>query len=135
MEKILEFRGVPDYSNKPKMLHRVASLYVLALPLLATANVVPRTDPASQCEPDNLLCCDSVELAGSIHDQVSSARLWVWVLSPVWLAVRDFSRVFCSPITVVGIVVNPCTAQAVCCSNNSFGGALALACNPVDLSL
>ncbi|KAF5361411.1 hypothetical protein D9758_006236 [Tetrapyrgos nigripes] len=40
----------------------------------------------------------------------------------------------CSPITV-GVAGNSCTAQPVCCENNSFNGVVALGCTPININL
>ncbi|CAA7269621.1 unnamed protein product [Cyclocybe aegerita] len=43
--------------------------------------------------------------------------------------------VTCSPIDVIGIGGNSCSAQPVCCQNNSFNGIIAIGCTPVNLNL
>ncbi|KAF8806916.1 type 1 hydrophobin [Phlegmacium glaucopus] len=87
------------------MFASAASVFVLALPLLATATVLPRTDGDNQCNSGSLQCCDST------------------------------STVTCSPLTVVGVSGTSCNDQAVCCTNNSFNGVVALGCTPINLNL
>ncbi|TFK32947.1 hydrophobin, partial [Crucibulum laeve] len=41
--------------------------------------------------------------------------------------------VTCTPITVIGAGSNSCSAQTVCCTNNSFNGVVALGCSPISL--
>ena len=43
------------------MLARATSAFVLALPVLAAANVLPRTGGGSQCNTGSTYCCNSVE--------------------------------------------------------------------------
>ncbi|KAI3597611.1 hydrophobin [Moniliophthora roreri] len=41
----------------------------------------------------------------------------------------------CSPITIIGGGSNSCSANPVCCENNSFNGIVALGCVPVNINL
>ncbi|KAH9475718.1 Fruiting body protein SC3 [Psilocybe cubensis] len=86
--------------------------------------------PASQCNTGGLQCCNSTGTANS--DAISK------ILGLLGIVVQDVTAlvgVNCSPISVIGIGGNSCTAQPVCCTNNSFGGLVALGCSPVDLNL
>ncbi|KAF9552093.1 fungal hydrophobin, partial [Agrocybe pediades] len=86
--------------------------------------------PASQCTTGQLQCCNST---GAASDSAISALLGL--LGVVVQDVTALVGVNCSPISVIGIGGNSCTAQPVCCTNNSFHGLVALGCSPVDLSL
>ncbi|KAF9038662.1 fungal hydrophobin-domain-containing protein [Panaeolus papilionaceus] len=111
----------------------VKSAFVLALPLLAAASVLPRTDgsgPSNQCNTGSLQCCNSTQLATS-----SSIAGLLGLLGVVVGSVTGLVGVTCSPISVVGISGNSCSAQPVCCTNNSFNGLIALGCTPVNLNL
>ncbi|KDR79235.1 hypothetical protein GALMADRAFT_93133 [Galerina marginata CBS 339.88] len=106
----------------------------LALATLAAATVTPvrRTSapPASQCNTGDLQCCQTVQSASS----PSGAAL----LALVGVAVGSVTALVggtCSPISVVGIAGNSCSAQPVCCSNNSFNGLVAIGCTPVNINL
>ncbi|PPQ91617.1 hypothetical protein CVT25_012798 [Psilocybe cyanescens] len=102
----------------------------LALATLAAANPVRRNEPASQCDTGDIQCCNSVQAA----DSSSIAGL----LSLLGVVVQDVTAlvgVNCSPISVIGVGGNSCTAQPVCCTNNSFNGLIALGCTPINLNL
>ncbi|TEB19294.1 fungal hydrophobin [Coprinellus micaceus] len=91
---------------------------------------VARTDPpVSQCNTGPVQCCNSVQSA--------SAPALVSLLALLGIAVADQVRVgvTCSPISVIGLPGNACSAQPVCCTNNSFNGIVALGCVAVNINL
>ncbi|KAJ3714373.1 hydrophobin 2 [Lentinula raphanica] len=98
------------------------------LATLAVATPAPRTEPASSCSTGDLQCCNSVEAANS----ASAAA----ILSLLGIVVQDVTALVgltCSPITVIGVGSNGCSAQAVCCDDNSHGGLISIGCVPVSL--
>ncbi|TFK35353.1 fungal hydrophobin-domain-containing protein [Crucibulum laeve] len=109
----------------------------LALPILATATAVPRWEtpaptPASQCTTGDVQCCDSTQDSQNLSTSLDS------LLGLLGVVVGDLTAlvgVTCSPITAIGVGGTSCSSQAVCCSNNSFKGVVALGCTPVNLSL
>ncbi|KDR81102.1 hypothetical protein GALMADRAFT_60808 [Galerina marginata CBS 339.88] len=114
-------------------------LSALAFATLAAATVTPvrrggggggGAPPASQCNTGGLQCCNSVQAANSPSLATIFALLGIVVGS-----VTGQVGVTCSPITVIGAGGNSCSAQPVCCSNNSFNGAVALGCTPVNINL
>ncbi|KAJ3515708.1 hypothetical protein NLJ89_g1590 [Agrocybe chaxingu] len=110
---------------------RVSSAFVLALPLLAAASVLPRTDgPSNQCNTGSLQCCNSVQDASS-----KGLAGILGLLGVVVGSITGQVGVTCSPISVIGIGGNSCTAQPVCCTNNSFNGLIALGCTPININL
>ncbi|KAF5362901.1 hypothetical protein D9758_007101 [Tetrapyrgos nigripes] len=107
---------------------RLASLAVLVT--LAVATPVRRNEPASQCNTAPVQCCNSVQPANSAAASKELALLGI-VLQDVTALVG----LGCSPISVIGVGGDSCSASPVCCENNSFKGLVALGCVPVDLSL
>ncbi|TFK37336.1 hydrophobin [Crucibulum laeve] len=80
----------------------------------------------------DLQCCNSTQ---------DSQNLSSTVLGLCGLLGIDVSSltalvgVTCSPITAIGVGGNSCNSQAVCCSNNTFNGVVAIGCTPVNISL
>ncbi|KAF8897799.1 hydrophobin-251 [Infundibulicybe gibba] len=113
------------------MQFRASILSTVVLATLAVATPTRRTDtPASQCNTGDLQCCNSAQAA----DSSSIAGL----LSLLGIVVQDVTAlvgVNCSPISVIGISGNSCSAQPVCCTDNSFHGLVSLGCTPVNLNL
>ncbi|KAF8147571.1 fungal hydrophobin-domain-containing protein [Crassisporium funariophilum] len=91
----------------------------------------PTPPPASQCNTGGLQCCNSVQQSGG---SVVSALLGL-----LGLAVAPITALVgatCSPIDILGIGAGgQCTAQPVCCQNNSFNGVVAIGCTPITLGL
>ncbi|KJA22758.1 hypothetical protein HYPSUDRAFT_40550 [Hypholoma sublateritium FD-334 SS-4] len=118
------------------MLARTSSVLLLALPVLAAATAVPRNDPTSgpsnQCNTGSLQCCQSTQSASSPSTLLS---IIFGLLGVVVDGLTGQVGVTCSPITVVGVSGTSCTAQPVCCTNNSFNGLIALGCTPININL
>ncbi|THU91474.1 fungal hydrophobin [Dendrothele bispora CBS 962.96] len=107
----------------------LASLATLAT--LAVATPTRRGgEPASQCNTAPVQCCDSVQSADSPAASSLLALLGI-VVQDVTIPVG----ITCSPISVIGVGGDSCSANPVCCEDNSFKGVVALGCVPVDLSL
>ncbi|KAF8068727.1 hydrophobin-251 [Lyophyllum atratum] len=110
-----------------------SSLLVFAtLTTLAAATPTRRTEPApaSQCNTGSLQCCNTLQSATS--DPAAG------LLALLGIVVQDVTAqvgVTCSPISVLGVGGNSCTAQPVCCTGNTFHGVVTLGCSPVNLSL
>ncbi|KAF9061196.1 hydrophobin [Rhodocollybia butyracea] len=84
------------------------------------------TSPASECTTGPIQCCDSVESASS-----GSALALLALLGVVLNDVDVLVGLTCSGINVAG--GGTCSAQAVCCQDNSFGGLISIGCAPVTL--
>ncbi|KAF5361841.1 hypothetical protein D9756_002077 [Leucocoprinus leucothites] len=115
------------------MLAQVTAIFFV-LPFLAAATAVPRTDgdtmPASQCNTGPIQCCDSAQAATSPAVTTLAAALGVVVQG-----VTGLVGLTCSPIDIIGVGGNSCTAQPVCCTGNNFQGLIVLGCTPVNLNL
>ncbi|KAJ2931467.1 hypothetical protein H1R20_g5558, partial [Candolleomyces eurysporus] len=109
------------------------ALIALALATVAIAapsGGLPTPIPASQCNTGPIQCCDSLQTAG--------APAVAPILALLGVVVQDVNvpvGVTCSPISVIGVPGNSCSAQAVCCEKNGFNGVVAIGCTPVDLNL
>ncbi|KAF4618828.1 hypothetical protein D9613_010048 [Agrocybe pediades] len=116
------------------MFARVYSVFfflLFALPLLASATAVPRTDgPSNQCNTGTISCCNQVGSASSLGLGSLLGLLGV-VLDPITAIIG----LNCSPINVIGLGGNSCSAQPVCCTGNTFGGLINLGCSPINLNL
>ncbi|KDR79960.1 hypothetical protein GALMADRAFT_1171623 [Galerina marginata CBS 339.88] len=116
------------YSTNNNMQFNAISALVLAT--LAAATVATSAPPASQCNTGSVQCCQSVQSASS-----PTAAGLLGLLGIAVGSVTGLVGVTCSPITAIGVGGNSCSAQPVCCSNNSFNGVVALGCTPVNLNL
>ncbi|KAF9477851.1 hydrophobin [Pholiota conissans] len=85
----------------------------------------------NSCNTGSLQCCNSVT--------DSNAPGVAALLSLVGVAVGSITGqvgVTCSPISAIGVGAgSSCTAQPVCCENNSFNGVVAIGCSPINLNL
>ncbi|KAL1940954.1 hypothetical protein VTO73DRAFT_7590 [Trametes versicolor] len=105
-----------------------AQLFTLsALAILAVATPAPAAD--ASCSTGAIQCCDSVQKA----DSAAVAP----ILAGLGVVVQDVNALVgltCSPISVVGVGgSDACSANAVCCQDNSFGGLVSIGCAPVSL--
>ncbi|KAJ4466315.1 hydrophobin 2 [Lentinula aciculospora] len=98
-----------------------------ALATLAVATPAPRDEPASSCSTGPVQCCESVQSANSAAIAP--------ILASIGVVLQDLNVLVgltCSPITVIG-TSSSCSAQAVCCEDNSHGGLISIGCAPVTL--
>ncbi|KAF9442681.1 fungal hydrophobin, partial [Macrolepiota fuliginosa MF-IS2] len=82
------------------------------------------------CNTGTQLCCNSAQ---SASDPVTA--LLTGLLGLNLGSVTGLIGLTCSPLSVAGVGGNSCTAQPVCCSNNSFNGLIALGCSPININL
>ncbi|KAF8649124.1 hypothetical protein AX16_006005 [Volvariella volvacea WC 439] len=95
-----------------------------------TVTATPSPTPGGQCNTGEITCCNQVQSAGT--PAVST------LLGLLGIVVQDVNvpiGITCSPISVIGIGGNSCTAQPVCCQNNTFNGVVAIGCTPINISL
>ncbi|KDQ55666.1 hypothetical protein JAAARDRAFT_195498 [Jaapia argillacea MUCL 33604] len=107
--------------------------------ILAAANPVPNGTPtttstaptttAGSCSTGPIQCCDTVESASS-----SGAAAILGLLGIVLQDLDVLVGLTCSPITVIGVGSGgACSANPVCCTDNSYGGLISIGCVPVTL--
>ncbi|TRM65937.1 fungal hydrophobin-domain-containing protein [Schizophyllum amplum] len=104
------------------------SLALLALPALAAATAIP-TDGTGSCSTGPVQCCNKTT---TVKDAASQGLLG----GLLGINIGDLTGLVglqCSPITVIGVAGNSCSAQAVCCTNVSQNGLVNLGCTPVKL--
>ncbi|PIL27810.1 hypothetical protein GSI_10964 [Ganoderma sinense ZZ0214-1] len=112
------------------MFSRVAAFALAAMPLLAAATPLELAarDGGPSCATGPIQCCDIVEPASAPDATV--------LLGLLGIVLQDLSvlvGITCSPITVIGGVLGTCSATAVCCEDNSYGGVISIGCVPVTL--
>ncbi|THU98549.1 fungal hydrophobin [Dendrothele bispora CBS 962.96] len=125
---------------------KTALFALFAFAILAVANAMPGGKPpvtvtvtappttttvaVSQCNTGPIQCCNSVQSASS-----NAVGLLLGLLGVVLGDANVLVGVTCSPISVIGVGGNSCTAQPVCCENNNFNGIIAIGCTPINLGL
>ncbi|KDQ62716.1 hypothetical protein JAAARDRAFT_122077 [Jaapia argillacea MUCL 33604] len=110
-------------------MFKLATFTTLTILAVATAAWDTTPIPASQCTTGPIECCQSLSEAGK--DPAAS------ILKSLGVVVQDANVLVgltCSPITVVGVGSgSSCTANPVCCTDNSYGGVASIGCVPVTL--
>ncbi|KAF9057911.1 fungal hydrophobin-domain-containing protein [Panaeolus papilionaceus] len=112
------------------MQFKLATLAAVSAASLAVASPTGGSSPSNQCNTGELQCCNNVQAANS-----SSIAGLLGLLGIVVGDITGLVGVNCSPLSVIGIGGNSCTAQPVCCTNNSFNGLVALGCTPININL
>ncbi|KAI0777706.1 fungal hydrophobin [Trametes elegans] len=111
------------------MFSRIATFTLGALPILAAATPLAPRGGDGSCSTGSIQCCNSVEKAGS-----AAGAALLGLLGIVVQDVNVLLGVNCSPITVIGVGEGgSCSAQTVCCQDNSHGGLVSIGCLPVSL--
>ncbi|KAF8649119.1 hypothetical protein AX16_006000 [Volvariella volvacea WC 439] len=104
---------------------------VAATPTTVTVTAAPTsTIPASQCNTGDLQCCNSLQDANSGLVGLLLGLLGI-ILPPLDILVG----ITCSPLSIIGVGGNSCSAQPVCCQNNEFNGIIAIGCTPININL
>ncbi|KAF8828336.1 hypothetical protein HHX47_DHR4000765 [Lentinula edodes] len=110
------------------MLFKITFVTV-AITSLAAAIPTLRTEPASSCSTGPVQCCRTVESAQSSSAAGILSALGIQVLQDLNIDVG----LACDPITVIGAGGSSCSAQAVCCEDNSHDTLISIGCVPVTL--
>ncbi|KAI0081527.1 fungal hydrophobin [Panus rudis PR-1116 ss-1] len=113
------------------MFSRAAAFTTLSLAVLAVATIFPEGNghgSPSSCNTGPVQCCQTMQNANS----PAAAKLLHSVGVPVE-SVTGLVGGSCTPVTVIGVAGGNCKENAVCCTNNNYGGAVALGCVPVSL--
>ncbi|KAI0693524.1 fungal hydrophobin [Cerioporus squamosus] len=109
------------------MFAKLAVYTTAVFSVLAVATPVARD--SGSCSTGPIQCCNSVKEAS---DPATSALLGL--LGVVVQGVDVLVGLTCSPITVIGVGSGgSCSANTVCCENNSVGGLISIGCVPVSL--
>ncbi|KZT30259.1 fungal hydrophobin, partial [Neolentinus lepideus HHB14362 ss-1] len=88
---------------------------------------VPQT--VGSCNTGSLQCCKSVQEASDLDTSMLEG-----ILDTVLLNLNGMVGLTCSPITAIRLGVGAsCSAQPVCCEDNSYGSLISLGCAPVSL--
>ncbi|KAF9045346.1 fungal hydrophobin-domain-containing protein [Panaeolus papilionaceus] len=109
------------------MFSRTAAFSVLALPILAAATAIPRD---GDCNTGQINCCNS-----TMNSSLTTLTTLSSLLGLSLPAIGGLIGLSCSPLSILGAGGNSCSAQPVCCSNNTFGGLISLGCMPINLNL
>ncbi|KAI0750517.1 fungal hydrophobin-domain-containing protein [Fomes fomentarius] len=104
-----------------------STLFALStLAILAAAT--PTARQASSCTTGAVQCCQSTTTASD-----PAAASLLGLLGIVLQDVNIPVGLNCSPISVVGAGGGTCSANTVCCEDNSHGGLISIGCLPVSL--
>lgn len=93
-------------------------------------NVAEASMALETCNSGPVLCCNSLMPATDANLAQLSGLLGVQLPS-----VPGDIGLSCNPLSVLGLGGNSCSAQPVCCTNNTYGGLISLGCVPVNLNL
>ncbi|KZT30289.1 hydrophobin [Neolentinus lepideus HHB14362 ss-1] len=100
---------------------------IAAIATLAAASPVPGS--SGSCNTGPVQCCNSVK---SASDPTTAGLLGL-----LGIVVQDVTAsvgLQCTPISVIGAGSGAsCSAQPVCCENNSYGSLISIGCVPVSL--
>ncbi|KZT30242.1 fungal hydrophobin [Neolentinus lepideus HHB14362 ss-1] len=99
---------------------------IAAVATLAVATPTPQT--VASCSTGSIQCCESVQSASSVSS----------ILGPMGITDLDPNTIVglgCSPLTILGLGKgSSCTANPVCCENDSIATGISVGCVPVSLN-
>ncbi|KAF9045351.1 fungal hydrophobin-domain-containing protein [Panaeolus papilionaceus] len=103
------------------------SFAIVALPIFAAATAIPRD---GDCNTGQINCCNS-----TMTSSLTTLAQLGGLLGLSLPAIGGLIGLSCNPISILGAGGNSCSAQPVCCTNNSFNGLVSLGCSPINLNL
>ncbi|CAA7260093.1 unnamed protein product [Cyclocybe aegerita] len=121
-----QLRNTPFGNMQFKLSTLATVTLAVTLAALAAATPVQR----AECTTGPVQCCNSVQ---SANDPAAAALLGL-----LGIVVQDVTvqvGLTCTPITVIGGADNSCSAQTVCCENNTYDGVVALGCTTSTINL
>ncbi|KAF8799956.1 hydrophobin-251 [Phlegmacium glaucopus] len=98
--------------------------FVAAVPTYSAGGI------ENSCNTGSIQCCNSLQSSSS-----SVADSLKGIFGVATGPITGDVGVNCSPLTLIGLSGNSCSAQPVCCSNNSFNGLIAVGCTPLNLNI
>ncbi|KIP08214.1 hydrophobin [Phlebiopsis gigantea 11061_1 CR5-6] len=108
------------------MFSKLAAVTAVSLSVLAAATPTSFVTRQS-CSTGSVQCCNTVEKASS-----PSAATILGGLDVVLQDLNVLVGLTCSPISIVGVGSgSACSAQTVCCEDNSHGSLISIGCVPV----
>ncbi|KAH8822453.1 fungal hydrophobin-domain-containing protein [Flagelloscypha sp. PMI_526] len=112
-----------------------ATLFAVAVNAMPTVEAIERRGGSSpahsdQCNTGPVQCCKSVTTA----DDENASKI-IHSLNVQDIVGNSAVGLNCSPLSVIGISGNSCSAQPVCCSNNNFNGVIAIGCTPINVNV
>ncbi|KAH6919135.1 hydrophobin-315 [Coprinopsis sp. MPI-PUGE-AT-0042] len=110
------------------------STVVLAFTLFAGALAAPTEIEYEQCNGGTVQCCNSTHETKNFSQEAKG-----FLANLLDVDVKQVTAglgLGCSGVKVLAVGGgNSCTQQKVCCSNNNFNAAVAIGCNPINVSL
>ncbi|KJA29558.1 hypothetical protein HYPSUDRAFT_195940 [Hypholoma sublateritium FD-334 SS-4] len=95
-----------------------------------SAGATSTTTTTSECDTGDAQCCQSLQ---NPSDPSTSDLLGT--LGVVVQGLTAQVGLTCTPISVLAIAGQSCTAQPACCTGDSFNGLVNLACTPIAATL
>ncbi|KAF8907040.1 type 1 hydrophobin [Gymnopilus junonius] len=84
----------------------------------------------NSCNTGAVQCCNSL-----VDSKSAEANVLFSLLGVALDTVSGTVGVNCAPITIIGTGSGAdCSAQPVCCDNNSFNGLVAVGCTPINVN-
>ncbi|KXN85712.1 Fruiting body protein SC1 [Leucoagaricus sp. SymC.cos] len=116
-----------------------AKFFALAT-LFAVAAAAPGGEPegkTSTCSTGPVQCCSQVQSIDhpAVKQAVEEGGLLHLIDLDALIGQGNVEAgLDCSPINVIAVQGNQCSAQAVCCDNNDFNGLVAIGCTPININ-